>query len=52
MAAICYKIKRLWKSTLDKNVKIRIFKLTIETILLYGSETWNIDKKLLSKIDD
>ena len=44
-------IKRLWNATLDNNLKIMIFKVTIETILLYESETWTIDKKLRRKID-
>ena len=46
-----HKIKRLWNSTLDNNLKIRISKVTIETLLLYGSETWTIDNKLRRKID-
>ena len=48
---VCHKMKRLWNSTLDNNLKTRIFKVTIETILLYGSETWTINNKLRSKID-
>ena len=48
---VYYKIKSLWNSTLDNNLKIRILKVTIETILLYGSETWYIDTNLRSKID-
>ena len=47
----CHTIKRIWNSTFDKYLKIRIFKVIIETILLYGSETWTIDKKLRRKID-
>ena len=46
----CHNIKRLWNSILDKNIKIMIFKVTIETIFLYGSETWTIDTNLRSKI--
>ena len=45
-----HKIKRLWNFILDKHLKIRIFKITIETILLYGSGTWTINKKLRRKI--
>ena len=32
------------------NLKIRTFKATIETILLYGSECWTIDASLRKKI--
>ena len=47
----CHTINRLWNSTLDTHLNIRIFKVTIETILLYRSETWTVDKNLRSKID-
>ena len=35
----CHKLKQIWKSTMNRKLKIRIFRTTIETILLYGSET-------------
>ena len=46
-----HKIKSLSNSTLHINLYIRIFKITIEIIFLYGSETWTIDKRLRRKID-
>ena len=47
----CHKLKQIWKSTINRKLKIRIFRATIETILLYGSETWTITKKFENKID-
>ena len=47
----CHKIKRLWISILDTHLNSRIFKVSLETIFLYGSETWTIDKKLRRKIN-
>ena len=40
----CHKLKQIWKSTMNRKLKIRIFRATIEIILLYGSETWTITK--------
>ena len=33
------------------SLKIRTFKVTVEPILLYGSETWTINVSLRKKID-
>ena len=42
---------KIWKSKLRKDLKIRLFQATVESILLYGSETWTITKALEKKID-
>ena len=47
----CHKLKQIWKSTMNRKLKIRIFRATIEIILLYGSETWTITKTFENKID-
>ena len=39
-----HKIIKCWKSNLANTLNIRIGKVTIETILIYGSETWTINK--------
>ena len=47
-----WSIKTLWRAkdvTLD--LKIRIFKTTCLSILLYGSETWSINKAMMSRIN-
>ena len=36
---------------MNRKLKIQIFRATIETILLYGSETWTITKTFENKID-
>ena len=43
---VCHKMKKPWKSNIAKTLKIIIIKVTIETILLYGNETWTINKSL------
>ena len=47
----CHKLKKIWSSNLSKKFKIRLFITTVETILLYGSETWTISKSFEKKLD-
>ena len=41
----CNKMDKLWKSSLNRQIKIRLFRATIEPILLYGSETWTLSAR-------
>ena len=41
----------LWKSDLRRDLKIRLFTDTVESVLLYGSETWTMTKRLTKIID-
>ena len=36
------KMNRIWKSKMSRKLKmkVRLYRSTVETILLYGSETW------------
>ena len=34
------KLDKIWKSNIDVNLKVLLFRATTETILLYGSQTW------------
>ena len=47
----CHKLKKIWSSNLSKKFKIRLFITTVESILLYGSETWTINKSFEKKLD-
>ena len=49
--AACHKLKKIWKSNLRKGLKIRLFVATVESILLYGSETWTLTESLRKLID-
>ena len=40
------KAQHVWKSNLRKSLKIRLFTATVESVLLYGSETWTLDTRL------
>ena len=45
------KHNRLWKSQLNRSVKIKVFCTVIESVLLYGSETWTLTKGLEKQLD-
>ena len=36
------KLDNIWKSKLPRNLKINFFRATIESIFLYGAETWTL----------
>ena len=48
----CNKLtKILWKSILSRNLKIKLFHATVESVLLYGCETWTITTKIRKALD-
>ena len=49
--AACNAMNKIWSSDLDRDFKLKIFKAAIEPILLYGSETWTLSKKLEKRLD-
>ena len=47
----CNKLTKIWKSTLSRNLKIKLFHATVESVLLYGCETWTITTKIRKSLD-
>ena len=47
----CNKRTKIWKSTLSRNLKIKLFHATVESFLLYGCETWTITTKIRKALD-
>jgi len=47
----CNKLNKVWQSNLPKELKLQTFKTLIEPILLYGSETWTMSRKMERSID-
>ena len=47
----CNDMYKIWTSKLPRRIKIEIFRATIEPILLYGSETWTLSRKLEKRLD-
>ena len=42
---------KIWSSNLSRDFKLEIFQATVEHILLYGSETWTLSKKVERRLD-
>ena len=45
------KLSKIWKSSLSKEFKLRLFCSTVESVFLYGCETWTITKELEKKLN-
>ena len=45
------KLECIWKSNLDRKLKVKFFRSCIESILLYNSETWTVTRKMEIQID-
>ena len=45
------KLERIWKSNLNRDLKLKIFRACVESILVYNSETWTLTKVMEIKID-
>ena len=44
-------LSRVWESKVKKSTKIKVFKAAVESILLYGCESWPLTKTLSLKVD-
>ena len=47
----CHQLKTIWKSGMRKDIKIRLFRATVESVLLYGSETWTMSQSLVKRVN-
>ena len=47
----CNKLTKIWKSTLSRHLKLKLFQATVESVLLYGCETWTVTKKISKSMD-
>ena len=45
------KMDRIWKSELLDSLKLRFFRATVESILLYGCATWSLSKSEEKRLD-
>ena len=46
-----FKLDKIWESSLSRRMKIMFFKATVESVLLYGAETWTLTKTLEKGLD-
>ena len=49
--SVCNKAKKIWKSNMNRKIKARLFRATVESVLLYNSQTWTINKNMQKRID-
>ena len=47
----CNKLHNIWQSNISRKTKLAFFRACIESILLYGSETWTMKKDLQDRLD-
>ena len=47
----CNKLHKICKSNLPRSFKIKLFQATVESILLYSSETWTVTTKARKMLD-
>ena len=45
------KLNKIWKSNLSRGIKISLLSSAVESVLLYGSDTWTLTEKLSSQLD-
>ena len=45
------KLDCIWKSSLNRNLKVKLFGACVESILLYNSETWTVTRSMEIEID-
>jgi len=47
----CNKIDQIWKSNLNRTLKIRLLTSIVEAVPLYGCETWSLSKNQEQELD-
>lgn len=45
------KMDKLWKSNLQRSLKIQFFRATVESVLLYGAECWTLTNQMSNRLD-
>ena len=45
------KLDRIWKSKLKRELKIQFFRTTIQSVLLYGAESWTLTNSMCRRLD-
>ena len=44
-------LDRVWKASVKKETKLKVFKASVKTILLYSSDSWSLNVALSKKLD-
>jgi len=49
---VFFKLKKIWSSnSISRQTKVRLYKTLVKPVLMYGCETWKINKSDENKID-
>ena len=48
---VCHKMRKIWKSSLKRKLKLHLFISTVKCVLQYGSETWTLTSALTKQLD-
>ena len=46
-----HSLRKIWKSNISKHTKTKVFKACVESILLYGSESWTLNIARTKRLD-
>ena len=49
--SVLNKMDNIWKSNLSREIKVKFYRATIESVLMYGAETWTLTKTLEKRLD-
>ena len=47
----CHMLRKVWSSRLRRQIKERLFLATVESVLLYGSETWTLTQTMEKQLN-
>ena len=47
----CIKLQKVWTSGISEQLKVKFFKACVEPVLLYGSETWTMNRQFEKRIN-
>ena len=47
----CTRLQKIWTSKISEELKTKFFRACVEPVLLYGSETWTLNKEFQKRLD-
>ena len=47
----CIKLQKVWTSGISEDLKVKFFKACVEPVLLYGSETWTLNRQFEKRLN-
>ena len=47
----CIKLQKIWTSGISEQLKVKFFRACVEPVLLYGSETWTLNREFEKRLN-